>query len=306
MKISGLIFLLLLGFLVLFPINLSAEPVNDMEYCSVSPSVIMARHQYGANMTCLATDQGLYFVDCGMKTELARKFRTDMEEKFRKKTLALLITHPHIDHFFGMAAFSDVNVVAAEPGKNLWEKQLAIKFNDRLIEAYTRIFPKFRESQKSAKLFMPTLFFKDMIQLGEGEDKLIFTNTGGHTVCSSSVYFPKENILVAGDLIQVDQYPYFGDPTNDMDAWLSAFKKWQTLPIQKICPGHGRVVDKAYIGLMKDYFERLIEVLKGLKAQNLETKDVIRHPDLPAGYWGDQAERPAWFNYCMASLYQKL
>jgi glyoxylase-like metal-dependent hydrolase (beta-lactamase superfamily II) len=277
-----------------------------MEYYEVSDSVVMAKHQYGCNITCLATQEGLYFMDSGLSTELARTFRQDMEKKFSRKTLALLITHPHIDHFWGMAAFSDVQVVAAETGKNLWKKQLSIKFNDQVIDSYTRIFPKFRESHKTAKPFMPTVLFKDQTVLGTGKNKLIFTNTGGHTVCSSSVYFPKEHVLVSGDLIQVDQYPYFGDPGNDMDAWLHAFEQWENMPIDKICPGHGPPVDKSYITLMKGYFTEMVSVLQKLKKGNVAVKEVIRHPDLPKGYWGDDVKRPVWFDYCIAALYQKL
>lgn len=291
---------------LVFSGGLAAEEIREVEYHEVSGSVVMAKHQYGSNMTCLATHEGLYFVDCGMKTELARTFRLDMEKKFSRKTLALLITHPHIDHFWGMAAFSDVDVVAAEPGANLWKKQLSIKFNDQVIESYSRIFPKFRESHKTAKPFMPTILFKDQIKFGTGNDVLIFTNTGGHTVCSSSVYFPGEKVLVSGDLVQVDQYPYFGDPGNDLDAWLGAFEQWEGMPIKKVCPGHGRPVDKSHINLMKNYFKDLVTVLRKLKKENLATGEVVRHPDLPKGYWPDEVKRPAWFDYCIAALYRKL
>jgi glyoxylase-like metal-dependent hydrolase (beta-lactamase superfamily II) len=148
--------------------------------------------------------------------------------------------------------------------------------------------------------------FKDRIKLGAGNDELIFTNTGGHTVCSSSVYFPGEKVLVSGDLVQVDQYPYFGDPGNDLKAWLNAFKQWENMPIEKICPGHGRPVDKSYITLMRNYFENLVSVLQKLKKENVALKEVIRHSDLPKGYWGENVKRPVWFDYCIAALYQKL
>jgi len=290
----------------IFTMVLNSGGIAKSDYIKVTPKVIVAKHAYGANITCLATVEGLYFVDCGMNTEVARQFRQDMEKNFHKKTLALLVTHPHIDHFFGMGAFSDVEVVAAETGKNLWKRQLAIKFTEEKIQAYTRIFPKFKESIKTAKPFLPNHWFKDKKIYGNGKDLLIFTNTGGHTSCSSSVYFPGQGVLVAGDLVQVDQYPYFGDPTTDMDKWLSTFKEWENMPIKKICPGHGRVVDKGYIILMKNYFLSLISKLKEFKKQELSVNKIIRHADLPQGYWGDDVARPVWFDYCLAFLYSKL
>ena len=205
-----------------------------------------------------------------------------------------------------MGAFSDIRVVASETGKSLWQKQLAIEFNEKRIEAFTRIFPKFRDSIKTAKPFMPTEWFNEKKVIGSGKSQVSFINTGGHTSCSSSVFFPLEGVLVAGDLVQVDQYPYFGDPSTDMNSWIETFKKWETLPIKKICPGHGGVVDKGYLKKMRNYFETLIFTLKQLKKQNLPVKEVIRHKKLPKGYWGDQIKRPVWFDYCIASLYTKL
>lgn len=292
--------------LTIFILVLNSEEVPESDYIEVTAKVIMAKHAYGSNITCLVTAEGLYFVDCGMNTGLASQFRLDMEKKFNKKTLALLVTHAHIDHFLGMGAFSDVDVVAAESGENLWKKQLAIEFREEKIQAYTRIFPKFRDSINTAKPFMPKSMFKDLKVFGQGEDQLIFTNTGGHTSCSSSVFFPTQGVLVAGDLVQVDQYPYFGDPSTDMDKWLATFKKWQIMPIEKICPGHGRVVGKDYIKLMENYFLSLISKLKAFKKQKLSVNKIIRHPDLPRGYWGEEVTRPVWFDYCLAFLYSKL
>ncbi len=282
------------------------KEIGGGKYFQVTPSVVMVKHEYGSNITCIATEQGLYFIDCGMSTELLKRFRTDMEKKYQKKTKALLITHAHIDHFLGMAAFADVDVIAAETGKTTWQKQLAIDFTPQRIEAYTRIFPKFAESIKTAKPFLPTVWFKDKKVIGNGKGKLIFTNTGGHSVCSSSIYFPKEGVLVAGDLVQVDQWPYFGDPTTDMKAWLTAFSQWEALPINKVCAGHGKVADLSYVKLMRTYFEKLIATLKVLKKQKLPVQEVIKHKDLPGKYWGNNKPQPQWWNYCIASLYNKL
>lgn len=293
-------------FLFVFLGSLSADTENRLVYTDISQSVVMAQHGYGSNIICICTDMGLYFVDTGLNTGLASRFRKDMEERFSRKTRALLITHAHTDHFFGMAAFSDVPVIAPAAGKKSWETQLAVEFNEKRIQAYDRIFSGFKESFPLARPFMPTRFFKDQIVLGQGERTLFFSTTGGHTADSSSVFFPSEGVLVSGDLVQVDRYPYFGDPTNNMDDWLAAFSKWEGMPIKKICPGHGRSVDKTYITLMKNYFLELISVLKTFKSSGFDVKDVIRNPGLPEGYWNPKAQRPIWFDYCIASLYQSL
>lgn len=272
----------------------------------VSPSAVVARHPYGANITCIALDGGLIFLDAGMSTEMAARFRRAMEKRFDRKTTALLLTHAHIDHFLGMGAFSDVAVVAAEAGRDLFEKQLKIEFDEARIEAYTRIFPKFREAIGSAKPFLPTLWFKEQITFGGARGRLVFTHTGGHSSCSSFAHFEPEGVIVAGDLVQVDQYPYFGDPSTDLQAWIGTLARWETLKITGIAPGHGRIVDRDYVPRVRRYFEEMISTLKQLKAEGVPEEEAIHHPRLPKKYWDDDLPEPKWWSYCIVSLYRSL
>ena len=73
-----------------------------------------------------------------------------MEKRFNTKTQTLVLTHVHIDHFFGMEAFSDVDVMAAETGKKLFQRQLTIDFKTR-VEGYERVFPKFGKALESSR-----------------------------------------------------------------------------------------------------------------------------------------------------------
>lgn len=272
----------------------------------VSPSVVMARHAYGANITCVALDDGLVFLDTGMSTEIAARFRNAMEKRFERKTKTLLLTHAHIDHFLGMGAFSDVEVVAAEAGRELFEKQLQIEFDEAKIEAYTQVFPKFRDAIGSAKPFLPTRWFKEEITFGGGDRRLVVTNAGGHSSCSSFARFGPEGVIVAGDLVQVDQYPYFGDPSTDLQAWIKTLARWEGMEIAKIAPGHGRIVERDYIPRMRLFFEEMISALKQLKAEGVPEEEVVRHPSLPKRYWPEDLPEPRWWPYCIVSLYRSL
>ena len=102
------------------------------ELVEVSPSVVMALHGNGSNISCVALDDGLVFFDAGLSTRTAAAFRREMEEAFHRPTVALVLTHAHLDHLLGMAAFDDVPVYAAQAGRPRWEHFVAIK---RLYDA---------------------------------------------------------------------------------------------------------------------------------------------------------------------------
>ena len=141
---------ILLIVLFAFAINLSSQEntssfssTENMNYEIVSNSVILLHNdkQYGSNITCVSLDDGLVFIDCGMFIERAAKFRKDMEDKFKKKTLALVLSHSHVDHFFGMAAFEDVPIIASYSSEANYARQLKIDFQ-QYVEGYKSVFQK--------------------------------------------------------------------------------------------------------------------------------------------------------------------
>ena len=94
-----------------------AMPYTSIE---VSPSVVVAFHTNGSNISCLALEDGLVFVDASLSTRTASRFRRDMEELFDRPAVALVLTHAHLDHLLGMGAFADVPVYAAAAGRPRW------------------------------------------------------------------------------------------------------------------------------------------------------------------------------------------
>jgi glyoxylase-like metal-dependent hydrolase (beta-lactamase superfamily II) len=279
--------------------------IAPVEYVDISPSVVMAKNPNGSNITCIALDDGLVFVDTGLVTAIAAEFRTAMEERFDRPTTRLILTHGHTDHIFAMGAFADVEVIAASSEKPFIESQLAIEWTDERIAAWAGVFPAFADAVDTAQPFLPTVWVDGEQTLGSGERTAVFATTGGHTVGSSYVWFPSERVLVGGDLVQVDKYPYFGDQTNDLSAWIGALKSWHAMNPKAICPGHGRVVDRDYLRLEWEYFEALIAALKKLKTEDVPIEEAVAHASLPTGYWPDQSE-PGWWKYCIALCYRNL
>jgi glyoxylase-like metal-dependent hydrolase (beta-lactamase superfamily II) len=296
--------------LILFIVSLACGPfgwaeIAPVEYVDISPSVVMAENPNGSNLTCIALDDGLVFIDTGLVTSIAADFRKAMEQRFERPTTHLFLTHGHIDHIFAMDAFSDVEVVAASSEKQLFENQIAIEWDEENTAVYQGIFPSFADAVATAKPFLPTVWVDDEQIFGTGDSRVVFATTGGHTTGSSYVWFPSEGVLVGGDLVQVDKFPYFGDQTNDLSSWITALKSWYEMEPTAICPGHGRAVDKDYLRLEWEYFEALITALGKLKAEGVPVEKAVVDPSLPAAYWPDQPE-PRWWKYCIALCYRSL
>jgi glyoxylase-like metal-dependent hydrolase (beta-lactamase superfamily II) len=278
---------------------------KDFKIVEISESVVMAQNPSGSNITCIALPDGLVFVDTGLLTEAAWNFRQEMEKRFKRPTTHLLLTHAHLDHIFAMNAFADVEVVAAASARPLFEHQLEIEWTDDAIKGYTDVFPTFAKARKTARPFLPTEWVDSTRSFGPNGSEVVFANTGGHTVGSSYVYFPSEGVLVTGDLVQV-KCPYFGDQTTDLQVWIDTLKSWHEMGPTRVCPGHGRPVEKDYLKSVWEYFENLTRTLRALKAEGVPAEEAVIHPSLPAGYWDGCSPEPRWFKYCIALTYRNI
>ncbi len=270
------------------------------------PSVVTAVQDNGSNIVCVALDDGLVFFDTGLSTSVAATFRAAMEQRFGRETRALVLTHAHVDHVLGTGAFADVPIIAASPGRRVLGRLAGAKLEERTIAAWTRVFPTFRDAVAEARPALPTVWFEDEVRIGSADRGVVVRLSGGHSACSAWAYAPSAGVIVAGDLVQVERWPYFGDATTDMNAWNATLASWSDLGAATVCPGHGRPVSMEYVGGVHAYFERLVAVVARLKKEGVALEDVIGHADLPPAYWPDDGPAPAWWPACIAGVYEAL
>ena len=286
-------------------ISVAADGAVDSppyDLVEVSSSVVMALHDNGSNISCVALEDGLVFFDASLSTRTARLFRQEMETRFKRQTRALVLTHAHLDHILGMAAFDDVPVHAAAAGRPRWDHFVSLVWDEGTVGGYARIFPTLPDEIPDAELRLPTDWFDDELVLGSDDSRLLISRTAGHTVDSSSSVVGAEKIVVAGDLVQARRRPYFGEPDTDFDAWIDTLRRWEDRKVGGVCPGHGPVIDLAELPEMRVWFEGVRAAMTRLKARGVPLEETMTHAELPAGYWPDD-EVPRWWSFCIRRLY---
>ncbi len=273
------------------------------------------------NIVCLNNDLGLIFVDAGRVTQDAKKFRAEMEKKYKKKAEYLILTHNHGDHTFGAEAFKDLPIISSQKAyDDYYELEKEGKLSKEYRQGFINVMKEkaakgefelseswhkdFATNYLAATLYPPTLAISDEMKLGSPEQQILFKVIGGHSDCSAYLYYLPEDILIAGDNFNCDHAQNSGCMLAGMnDKGIAILKLFEDLNPKKVIPGHGPVVEKDYIRTSRVYFSEMFAKLKELKEKGVSLGEASKHPGLP-NFFEDKKHRQ--WDHIMSSWYSQL
>jgi len=169
-------------------------------------------------------DEALIY-DTHVSVEHARFVRGALEAQGVKRFVVLL-SHCHLDHVAGTAAFADCEVIAtARTAEQLTAKRRAIEAG--ALSGPPGIDP----------LVLPTLTFDDRMRLDVGRFRLEVIHVNIHSDDAAVVWIPEQDVLLAGDTLE-DTVTYVADP-DGLDAHLVDLERLSDLAPDRILPNHG-------------------------------------------------------------------
>jgi glyoxylase-like metal-dependent hydrolase (beta-lactamase superfamily II) len=219
-----------------------------------------------SNAGGVALKRFILAIDPTMKPPAARAFRQKIERRFGLPVKFLLITHYHDDHVFGAAPFKDACIIGSrELATNILERR-ETDWSPQALEEWKRNDPDVADWAGDVEILVPSLCFRDRLEVRDDDLSVTLVHAGGHTSCSAYAYFPNEKVVFAGDLLFAHSFPYAGDETCDPERWMEALREILTLDFEKLVPGHGPVVGKDEVENHLRFFEALREeTIKAVK-----------------------------------------
>ena len=213
-----------------------------------------------ANVTALVLPKWVVLVDCGIQLPAVMEVRKEIEDISQVKVEMVILTHFHSDHTRALPAFSDCRIISSNQLlKNLEQAG--------------------RKSPKGYELTFLNETFADQLEIQDGGIRLIIKRTGGHTDGSTYVYCPNYKVVVAGDNLWIDYYPWGGAKNGDPDLWIQALQEYLSLDAEHFIPGHGPVGGKGNVIELLDYMKNVRDVMKKMIALGKTGEEVIKAGD---------------------------
>jgi len=173
----------------------------------------------------VVSDREALVYDTHVSVEHGRLIREVLEGDGVRK-LTVVLSHWHLDHIAGNAAFEDCEVIASERTAELLGRfRSAIERGEH--EGPPAIDP----------LILPTRTFSDRLRLAIGGVELELIQTNIHSDDATVVWLPEQRLLLCGDTME-DPITYVDEPEslNDHRANLGRLRR---LSPERILPNHG-------------------------------------------------------------------
>ncbi|SFC00293.1 MBL fold metallo-hydrolase [Streptomyces aidingensis] len=230
-----------------------------------APGVVRRRLPgWDATVGAVAGDDALLLVDAGATLGTGARLRRELAARFPVPLRHVVLTHPHFDHVLGAGALSGAEVHAAVGFSSL----LSPAGRQQIAEDAVR-HGLAREAAEQAAEALPVprheVSGELVVPLGGGRRAVLLNAGPAHTAHDLAVLVPGDgagpDVVFCGDLVEESGEPQAG-PDAHRAWWPAALDRLLDLggPDARYVPGHGAVVDAAFVRAQRDALARRFRV----------------------------------------------
>jgi glyoxylase-like metal-dependent hydrolase (beta-lactamase superfamily II) len=219
-----------------------------------------------SNAGFVVTPKGVVVIDALGSPVLAQKLIQEIRRITKQKIVAVVLTHYHADHVYGLQEFKRLGatIYAQKDGLNYLASETA---KQRLISSRIDFAPWVNEN---TRLVPADVWIDQSKTIRVGGVEFRISRVGpAHAPEDLIVSIPSEKVLFAGDLVFRGRIPFVGNA--DSRGWMSALDEIQKQNPMIVVPGHGPYSTNplADIAFTRNYLAYLREVM-GPAARDLD------------------------------------
>jgi glyoxylase-like metal-dependent hydrolase (beta-lactamase superfamily II) len=211
-----------------------------------------------SNAGFVVTPRGVVVIDALGSPTLALKLIGEIKKVTPQKIVAVIVTHYHADHVYGLQEFKKIGakIYAQGEGRSYLSSETA---KQRLIASRVDFAPWVNAS---TRLTPADTWIDQKMKLNIGGTDFLISRVGpAHAPEDLIVYVPSEKVLFAGDLVFRGRIPFVGNA--DSRGWLAALDQIDRSEPSIVIPGHGGYSSNpaADIAFTRNYLKYLRAVM---------------------------------------------
>ncbi len=263
-----------------------------MPFAEIADRVWVARYPwFDVNVTVVGGSRGLVVVDTHSSALAAREVVADVRALSAGDVVAVVNTHEHFDHTFGNVTFREEYGAGLPVHATDGAAARTIAAGERIKRDYDAATDDPHREEVLATAIVPAdqvFSSASVIDLGDRPVELVHPGRG-HTGGDLVVRVPDADVLLAGDLVEESAPPAYGADCYPLDWPMSLDLVLSlTTPGTVVVPGHGAVVDRAFVQDQRSDIGIVAETIRDLAGRGVPVAEA-----LPAGEWPFPAERLA-------------
>ncbi|HEX3427740.1 MAG TPA: MBL fold metallo-hydrolase, partial [Candidatus Limnocylindrales bacterium] len=234
---------------------------------------------YDQNIGAILGDDGVLIVDTRISHRQADEILSDLRDLTALPVRAVVNTHGHNDHAFGNHRFRPAPIWGHERCARMIRDTGAAQ-----LATVAAAMPELAADLAQVVLDPPDRTFdgdSDLLDFDAGGRRIELRYLGrGHTDNDIVVIVPDADVLFAGDLVEADATPYFGDAYPlDWPASVEAMVDYAT---GAVVPGHGTVGDRAFVVRSMTEIRTIAELGRLVHGGVLELNEAVLRTPYPA------------------------
>ncbi|MDQ0943629.1 MBL fold metallo-hydrolase [Streptomyces sp. V1I1] len=207
---------------------------------------------WDATVGLIAGDSGVLMYDTGSTLREGAELRTQAQALLGgRRVTHIALSHPHFDHVLGTAAFAGAQVYGAVGVADLMKRE-----RDEILGSAVRHGVAVDDAAQAVDvLVVPHHMVSGEWTLELGGRQVLLANVGpGHSGHDLAVLVPgSPEVVFCGDLVEESGEPQAG-PDAIPSRWPAALDRLLSLGGEDAVyvPGHGAVVDAAFVRVQRD------------------------------------------------------
>ncbi|MGC3992962.1 MAG: MBL fold metallo-hydrolase [Propionicimonas sp.] len=241
------------------------------EFRTVADGVLVAvAEPAGVNIGLVVGPSGCLVVDTGSSPAQGALIRERAEQAAGVPVVAVVVTHWHYDHFFGLAGFAGLPAYAHESVAEWLERpECAGDAAELGVDADALVAPNRPFS------------LARVVDVGGRRVEVVHFGRG-HTDGDVVVFVPDAGVIFTGDLLESAGTPHFG-PDCHLKEWPSAVDGVLGLVAEEtvLVPGHGPVMDRLAAFTQRAEISGLYGQVEYLVARGVKIDDAWEQGEWP-------------------------